>query len=199
MLIEAIATQVPRFFDLVRSNDVEIYNEFSLQHELGIFLRSSAPAPAKIQFERPVEFFQPRCAKYEKKEIDISAFTPDHSDRVAVELKFPRNGQYPEQMFNACCDIAFLEQLVRGGFSAGVFVMLADDPLFWNGRDVDGIYAPFRAGSPLAGTIPKPTGKSNRAISIRGHYPIEWRSVKDRLKYCVVEVHNADARGLTSR
>ena len=27
------------FFKLVGSHDIEIYNEFSLQHELGIFLR----------------------------------------------------------------------------------------------------------------------------------------------------------------
>ncbi len=199
MLLKPIALQVSRFFDLVRAEDVEIYNEFSLQHELGIFLRSDVPAPAKIQFERPVEFFQPRSTEHEKKEIDISIFTPDRTDRVAIELKFPRNGQYPEQMFSACRDIAFLEQLVRGGFSAGVFVMVADDPLFWGGRDVDGIYGPFRAGSPVSGTIPKPTGKSGRAVSIQGRYVIAWRRVTEGLNYCMVQVQKPDARGLTSR
>lgn len=199
MLIEAIATEVPKFFELVRSNDVEIYNEFSLQHELGIVLRSRVPAPAKIHFERPVGFFQPRTAEYEKKEIDISIFTPDRADRVAIELKFPRNGQYPEQMFKACSDIAFLEQLVRGGFSAGIFVMAADDPLFRTGRDVDGIYAHFRVGSPIAGRIRKPTGKSDRTITMRGRYVIEWHSVSERLNYCMVQVHSADAHGHTRR
>ena len=102
-------------------------------------------------------------------------------------------------MFSACCDIAFLEQLVRGGFSAGIFVMAADDPLFRTGRDVDGIYAHFRAGSPIAGSIRKPTGKSDRVISMRGRYVIKWHSVNERLNYCMVQVHDADARGLTRR
>jgi hypothetical protein len=46
-------------------------------------------------------------------------------------LKFPRNGQYPEQMLNACKDVAFLEQLVERGFDGGLFVMAADDRLFY--------------------------------------------------------------------
>ena len=31
---------IPIFFDSIKSNNIEIYNEFSLQHELGIFLRN---------------------------------------------------------------------------------------------------------------------------------------------------------------
>jgi len=199
MLIEAVTAQVPKFFDLVRSGDVEIYNEFSLQHELGIGLRSSVPVSTRVQFERPVDFFQPWSDDYEKKEIDIVIFTVDRKDRVAVELKFPRNGQYPEQMFSACCDIAFLEQLVCGGFAGGLFVMAVDDPGFRTGRDLDGIYAHFRAGQPISGIIRKPTGKSDRAITIRGRYIVQWQNVKAGLNYCSVCVLEADARGLTRR
>ena len=46
------------FFRLVASGTVEIYNEFSLQHELGIHLRSSISSTYKVQFERPVGFFR---------------------------------------------------------------------------------------------------------------------------------------------
>jgi hypothetical protein len=121
MLIESVVAAVPEFFAAVGRGAVEIYNEFSLQHELGCFLRASIPAPPKVHFERSVEFFEPRGAdQYEKKEIDIAVFTPDQRHRVAIELKYPRNGQYPEQMFSACRDIVFLEQLVAGGFSGGV-------------------------------------------------------------------------------
>ncbi|MCE7913083.1 MAG: hypothetical protein DYH15_00080 [Nitrosomonas sp. PRO4] len=34
---------IETFFDQVRSGEIEIYNEFSLQHELGIFLRNLMP------------------------------------------------------------------------------------------------------------------------------------------------------------
>jgi hypothetical protein len=120
MLLDSISAAIPRFFEAVGRGEREIYNEFSLQHELGCFLRSCIPPPLKIQFERPVEFFQPCGSAYEKKEIDISVFSPDRSSRVALELKFPRNGQYPEQMFSSCCDLLFLEQLVSGGFAGGL-------------------------------------------------------------------------------
>jgi hypothetical protein len=68
-----------------------------------------------------------------KKEIDISVLPLDSSERVAIELKFPRNGQYPEQMFKCCQDIRFLEQLVDAGLAAGMFVMVVSDPLFYSG------------------------------------------------------------------
>lgn len=37
----------------VTSQNIDLYNEFSLQHELGIFLRE-ALTPYKVQFERNV-------------------------------------------------------------------------------------------------------------------------------------------------
>jgi hypothetical protein len=188
MLVDLIAAEVPRFFELVRAGGVEIYNEVSLQHELGILLRARLAVPAKVQFERPVAFFLLPKVRYEKKEIDIAVFTPDGSERVAVELKFPRNGQYPEQMFSACRDIAFLEQLVQGGFSGGVFAMAVDDRTFRAGRDLNGIYAYFRGGQPISVTIAKPTGKRDRALTIRGRYTIQWRNVTTQLHYCAVEV-----------
>jgi len=44
---------VDDFFLFVQSKSIEIYNEFSLQHELGIFLREKLP-DYRIQFERNV-------------------------------------------------------------------------------------------------------------------------------------------------
>ena len=40
---------IERFIVEVRDNQIELYNEFSLQHELGIFLRNHLP-DYKIQF-----------------------------------------------------------------------------------------------------------------------------------------------------
>src|SRR3989338_2335071 len=110
-----VVETVKQFAEAVSRRQIEIYNEFSLQHELGIFLRTDLPQE-KVQFERDVLFFF-RPGEFIKKEIDISVFSPDKSKlHYAIELKFPRNGQYPEQMFSFCKDILFAEQLKRSGF-----------------------------------------------------------------------------------
>ena len=108
--------QISEFFELVKTKEVEIYNEFSLQHELGIFLRHTTP-DLKVQFERNVSYFDANKADFEKKEIDLCLFSHDQKNLAcAMELKFPRNGQVPESMFSFCKDIAFLEQLKQNGF-----------------------------------------------------------------------------------
>lgn len=43
------------FLKQVENGSIEIYNEFSLQHELGIFLRNHFPN-YRIQFERNTKF-----------------------------------------------------------------------------------------------------------------------------------------------
>lgn len=54
--------------ELVAIGDVEVYNEFSLQHELGIFLRTKLTG-YKVQFERNTKFFG--ISGTVKHEIDI--------------------------------------------------------------------------------------------------------------------------------
>ena len=44
------------FMKLILEEKIEVYNEFSLQHELGIFLRNKL-TNYKIQFERNTKFF----------------------------------------------------------------------------------------------------------------------------------------------
>ncbi|MCT8674272.1 hypothetical protein KZ349_09990, partial [Glaesserella parasuis] len=71
-----IESLVNDFFSYLKyKEDIEIYNEFSFQHELGIFLREKLnenDKDYKIQFERNVKDFGyiPKD-KNEKKEIDI--------------------------------------------------------------------------------------------------------------------------------
>ena len=100
---------VDDFFLFIQSKSIEIYNEFSLQHELGIFLREKLP-DYRIQFERNVSYFTPDN-KTIKKEIDIIIFNEDKSEKYAIELKCPLNGQYPEQMYSFVKDIKFMEEL----------------------------------------------------------------------------------------
>jgi len=185
---------ITSFFERIRKGEVEIYNEFSLQLEIGMHLKvCTAGSGLKIQFERPVGYFSPGSARLIKKEIDIAVFTPDRCERVALELKFPKNGQYPEQMFKACQDVAFLEQLIAAGFSAGYFVMVVDDRLFYEGADSGGIYSHFRGGKTLCGTILKPTGARDEQATVRGQYLVQWNSAGD-LHYATLPVEAAVCR-----
>jgi hypothetical protein len=178
---------IKEFTDTIRRGNTEIYNEFSLQHELGIAIRSHF-ADKKVQFERNVSFFF-RTGEFIKKEIDISVFSPDKSVlHYAIELKFPRNGQYPEQMFSFCKDICFVEQLKTFGFKRTFLIIFAEDPLFYSGNG-DGIYGYFRQKKLLHGTIQKPTGKEYKTIGLKGSYQVQWIEVSNNLKYAIIEAN----------
>jgi hypothetical protein len=178
---------IEEFAKAVGSGSVEVYNEFSLQHELGLYLRNHLPN-CKVQFERNVAYFNLNKSAFEKKEIDIAITSKDGAERIgAIELKYPRNGQVPESLFSFCKDIAFLEQLVTGGFQAAYFLALADHPHFYSGNPT-GIYGHFRAGVPITGRITKPTGAKNHQVTIIGSYVASWLPVSGDTKFCLVRV-----------
>jgi hypothetical protein len=177
--------EIRNFIDTIKTGGTEVYNEFSLQHELGIYLRSRF-AGMKIQFERNVSFFF-QTGEFVKKEIDISIYAGDKSRlHYAIELKYPRNGQYPEQMFSFCKDIKFLEQLKRSGFEWTFFIVFAEDPLFYSGNG-EGIYGYFRQRTALQGSITKPTGKKDEVVTLDGSYHANWSDIVGNLKYVVIE------------
>lgn len=174
------------FADEVRIGNIEIYNEFSLQHELGIYLRGALDN-CKVMFERNVSFFDFPKSNFIKRELDISVVdSADSKLNSAIELKFPRNGQYPEQMYSFCKDVKFAEQLRCAGFPSAFVMIFADDHLFYEGNG-EGIYGFFRGAKPLAGCVTKPTGKRDSQIDIQGRYPIQWHNVRDSMKYTVIE------------
>lgn len=197
-MINQIEDALKNFLRGVGENSINIYNEISLQHELGLFLRFAFKDKLTVEFERPVNHFGLNVSDFAKKEIDIVLYTQDKSSIYAIELKFPRNGQYPEQMFKACEDIMFLEQLKERGFKGGFFIMLADDPGFYSQKgETSGIYSYFRDGKILTGKIQKPTGKKDSEVNIKGKYKIYWNEInlgnnsnqfKGELKYFVVRV-----------
>lgn len=110
------------FMGMIEGEKVEVYNEFSLQHELGIFLRERLPN-YKVQFERNTKFFG--ISGTLKHEIDIVIF--NDMERYAIELKYPVNGQYPEQMYSFVKDIIFMEQLKNNGFDATYCLTMVKD------------------------------------------------------------------------
>jgi len=173
------------FWPYAEEKGIELYNEFSLQHEIGIYLREKLPG-RKVQFERNVAYFGIRD-ELVKKEIDVSVFTPDHSETYALELKFPRNGQYPEQMYSFVRDLVFAEELVQSGFTGAWVLTLAEDRPFFEGARNEGIYRYFRGGEPLEGTVFKPTGptKGREALTLSGSYRIAWQKAGARRWYCL--------------
>lgn len=174
------------FANQVGSGSIDIYNEFSLQHELGIFLRN-AINDRKVQFERNVSYFGFERGDFEKREIDIVLYENSKSLLdIAIELKFPRNGQHPEQMYSFCKDVVFAEQLKRSGFNRTFVVIFAEDRLFYEGTQ-SGIYGFFRGGRNLTGTVRKPTGARDTELTITGDYAVKWHEVSGSLKYTVIE------------
>jgi hypothetical protein len=179
---------VEKFVECIKRGEVDIYNEFSLQHEMGISLRSQF-SNQKVQFERNVSFFF-RTGKFIKKEIDLAVFSHDKSTlSYAIELKFPRNGQYPEQMFSFCKDILFAEQLKKSGFKQTFLIIFADDPLFYSGKG-GGIYGHFREKKKLSGSVQKPTGSKDERLYLGGSYDVQWIPVSGDLKYTVIEANS---------
>ena len=190
-LMGELGTLVAKFVKALSANSIEIYNEFSLQHELGIFLRNELP-DYLVQFERNVEYFSLSKGAFLKREIDIVVLSKDKKElKYAIELKFPRNGQYPEQMFSFCKDIAFAEELNSAGFSRTALVIFTDDHLFHSGRG-EGIYGFFRAARPITGSIKKPTGAKNMEVHIRGSYVVSWSDVNANTRFAFVEVGGGD-------
>lgn len=166
------------FWDYVSNNGIEIYNEFSLQFELGIFLRSRRELTNyKIQFERNVSYFGV-SGSTAKHEIDITIFSDDQSEKYAIEVKFPKNGQVPEQMYSFIKDIVFMEQLKSSGFTDTYTLTVVNDKNFYQGKSTGkDIYQYFRnIPQNITGKIFKPTGpsKSIEYLEVHNTYSVQW-------------------------
>lgn len=182
-----IKNGIINFVDEIRKGTIEIYNEFSLQHELGIYLRNCFGEKYKIQFERNVVSFFNTKEHFTKKEMDIVMYSDDYKEKYCIELKYPRNGQYPEQMFNMCKDIKFIEELKMNGFTKCYLLTIVDDPNFYsmNSSNEIGIYNYFRFGKILQGEIIKPTGEKKEKLILVNEYKIKWEILKDKSKYFI--------------
>ncbi len=186
---DEIYDNILKFLYEIQEDNIEIYNEFSLQHELGIFLRNTLNDDLKIQFERNVEFFFKSKNGFTKKEIDISIYNKDFLNKFSIELKFPRNGQYPEQMFNICKDIKFLEELKFRGFSSCYSLTIVEDKNFYisNKNEKEKIYKYFRNNFNLNGEIVKPTGKKDEVLTIEGNYSLVWKNL-NKYKFLLIKI-----------
>jgi hypothetical protein len=176
MTSKDLSIYISDFFRYADSQRIELYNEFSLQHELGIYLRNRCPNYS-VQFERNINYFFGINTTTVKKEIDITVY--DKNEKFAIELKFPRNGAYPKSMFQFVEDIRFIEQLNKNGFTGGCAVVLVDDMNFCSnqGLGTTGIYSYFRSNNPITGIINNPNQNVGQApLTINGSYNVIWKS-----------------------
>ena len=193
---DSIPVLIDEFFSKLGDAHQDIYNEISLQLELGIFLRQRLQTTdnpnRRVQFERNIRDFVPNTKGFVKKEIDIS-IVDDGCLTTAIELKFPTNGQVPEQMFKFCEDIRFTEQLIRSDCQSAFVLVLADRQFYSSAARLkgDGIYAYFRRSETLEGRIQQPTGDTAKVIELEGSYSISWNSIPEikprELCYTVIE------------
>lgn len=177
---------INKFLNNLKDSKADLYNEFSFQFELGIFLKEHLTS-YKIQFERNISYFltdyKEKNLNWIKREIDISIFDYNKKEKYAIELKYPLNGQYPEQMYSFIKDIKFLEELKSINFNTVYSVVLVKDPLFYKGNadKENQIYQFFRNRDTnktlIKGSIYKPTGKrKGEEIKLKGEYCIEWQN-----------------------
>ena len=185
-----------------------VYNEFSLQHELGIYLRDELlkrDEDYRVQFERNINKLQGKKVSNIKKEMDIYIYNKsDANEKYAIELKFPRNKQYPEQMYSFVKDIRFMEDVKYNAGAKKTFVItLVDDPNFYSPNStIGGIYNYFR-GNNYKGKnlikknqrIYKPTGKHKNIDYVeveKNDYQIEWKPIigaDPKYRYYFLEIN----------
>ena len=188
------------FMHLKQTNGVDIlvYNEISLQLELGLYLRQKGYT---VRFERNIGEYVEDTSDFVKKEIDIVAYKGENeleAEKIAIELKFPRNGQYPEQMFSFIKDIKFMEQVKNakklkdvckeGKFAETYVLTLVDNKNFYlSNRGKNKIYSYFRKNGvdiPKGEIIEKPTGNKEecketiKSIELNNQYKSEWKELK---------------------
>jgi len=195
-------------------NKEYVYNEISLQLELGIFLREKLPDYI-VYFEKNIykilgvnkkDYPQKNSndfgenEKFVKSEIDIVIEKKESEDpeRYAIELKYPVNGEYPEQMFQFLKDIKFMEQVKKQeGFKGTYTLTLVDDPLFYSGSSNIYPYTVFRIEKekkPIGPNleVDKPTGTDKGyKFTIEGGYSIKWEEINEKSKnsrYYIVSI-----------
>lgn len=235
-MIKLISETIDKFFNDLKAESIKVDedfdNEFGMQFELGIRLRNAlaqngfAAQGYKVYFEKNIKNI---CRKNKctynnhtlKKEIDLliaKTSLGQLEDLYAIELKFPRNGQYPKQMYEFVKDLAFIAQLKEPqlkeqyNFKGCWSIVLVDDDKFYKSPKpgtIKGIYAHFRTFD-NNGNIIKPQQIENRIdnpikydpakknclpfIDIPAGYEqtVQWKSInqinKKDLYYYIVQV-----------
>ena len=195
-------------------NTEYIYNEFSLQFELGIFLRNNG---FNVYFEKNVmaEFSKEYSKDFIKKEMDLYVIGKDN-EKYAIELKYPTNGAYPKRMFQFLADIQFMESvkknlsftktfclaLINTDRKGGPFMVIGKKntndelkPIYSLFRSSENSYNnsdQFFAQQPIHGKINNPINSKKSTeppfVKIEGSYNIKWNKANENFWYYLLEI-----------
>ncbi len=183
-----IETYLEKFMDSVNDGSIDVYNEFSLKHELGNYLLEKVPKNYKIQFERKVTDFGVNGGETIKNKMDCVIFNSNKNYKYCIAIKYPINKQIPLAMYKIIKDFKLLEQLLEHDFVGCYQITLIDDQEFINGVAKEGIYEYFRTDAPIHGEILKPTGRNDEKIIIEGYYQMYWLNLKDGRNFSIVKI-----------
>ncbi len=166
---------------LISNNFKSIYNEISLQFELGYFLKEKLKN-YKVEFERNINNF---CSnketfdntKFTKHEIDIVIYDEVKNESYAIELKYPRKKAYGKRMDSFLKDIDFIEELkfnldFKGGFVL-TFIDATEYGFYKGNYQSDSNNAIFRSAG---------------EILYKNHYSVHWVDYKNNLKYFLLKI-----------
>lgn len=189
--------------DTTIMNSDSIYNEFSLQFELGFFLREHLKG-CRVQFEKNVEEFGADKQNFIKKEMDLVVLDEKKSKKYAIELKFPTNGFYKKRMYHFVKDIQFMEQVKGCSETKGkldfdktyCLTIISDSKKgkgFRDGKSVDQTIAKYfidpkesdKKNEEIHGKIPN----EDSCYDIAGRYSVEWKPIGSTdFHYYLIEI-----------
>ena len=184
-----IRKYIEEFIKDIETGRTEIYNEFSLQHELGIFLRNKFHSiheykDYKVQFERNISYFGMSNRSSPKSEIDISIFKDKTEDCLAtIELKYLKSQNVPNPLFDVLKDISFMEVTTKHKFQEGFILVIADHQKFYYEKKQKLLNKPpypwfrkqfsnFGKNERIPNKIDNKVGKKTWKFEINGDYKI---------------------------
>ena len=155
-----VLKMVKQFFEeVIKNENIKLYNEAGLQYELALYLGKKLKG-AKILLEYPVtsEFTSVLDSDYEKetkfvkKEIDL--FIEHGGERVVIELKFPRStAGFPGVIYNAAKDVKFGDQIMKSGRANSFITTFITDHRSAGNGNTNHIYELFNSNPPSIKTI----------------------------------------------
>lgn len=186
------------FFEYVNQKKIEIYNEFALQFELAIFLRTKINEKLEVQLERNISFLGLSKDKFLKREIDILIFKDPTvlQDVYALELKAIVNQKIarPRNVFSWIEDLRFLEQLKAAGVGQCSSIFVTDNKKLMQipeGKNEPKLrMLPDFRKKKVEGTYNthKNDSVKNKTVTLEREYTFDWVDYNNHQKYFSIPV-----------
>ncbi len=174
---------IQNFFNQIKPGD--LYNEASVQYELGCYLRG-ALSNSKIHFERNISYLNIKKGCLPKSEMDL--LVEQNSQFWVIEIKAPLNQAKarPVTVFEWIEDLKFLEKLKSKGYS-GFSIFITDQQGYKLGSKKTGkLLTDIRAGV-IHGTYKRKSTSTvpKDKISLSQTYNINWFKTSSGFDYLV--------------